>query len=127
MLSPSVTVHNGLTGVFLDPPYEDHGGDDVYGAGNSRGVAPLVREWALANGGNRELRIALCGYDEEHAALEAAGWSVAAWKATGGYANISGKDNRSRERLWFSPACLRDGLWEFARQAEEQAAEEAAS
>ena len=108
VLTPSVTFRHGLTAVFLDPPYEDHGGDDVYGVANSRGVAPAVRAWALANGGNRDLRIAICGYGAEHACLEAAGWACVAWKANGGYANLSGKDNRTRERIWFSPACLED-------------------
>jgi DNA adenine methylase len=108
VLTPSVTFRHGLTAVFLDPPYEDHGGDDVYGAAHGRGVAPAVREWCLANGSNRDMRIALCGYGDEHAKLEAAGWSVCAWKANGGYANLSGKDNRHRERIWFSPACIAD-------------------
>ena len=40
-----------------------------------------------------------------------AGWTQHAWKAVGGYANTAarkGKENknRSRERIWFSPACL---------------------
>ena len=57
----------GLTGVFLDPPYavEDLA-QDVYGE-ESRDVAHAVREWAIANGRQPDLRIALCGYDGEHA------------------------------------------------------------
>jgi hypothetical protein len=56
------------------------------------------------------MRIALCGYDGEHNALEQAGWSVFAWKAKGGYAHTGdgrGKTNAALERIWFSPACLK--------------------
>lgn len=44
----------------------------------------------------------------EHDALEAAGWRVHAWQASGGYGNRSkrGKQNARRERLWFSPHCV---------------------
>lgn len=53
------------------------------------------------------MRIALCGYDNEHTMPD--DWSVFAWKTQGGYANWSngrGRDNKHRERIWFSPHCL---------------------
>lgn len=57
------------------------------------------------------MRIALCGYEGEgHEKLESAGWSVYGWKANGGYANQSdsaGKENARRERIWFSPNCIK--------------------
>lgn len=90
-------------GVFLDPPYEGEG--DVYAEGNE--VGREVREWALANGDNPKLRIALCGYAGEHAMP--AKWTEHAWKASGGYGNRNGGDanaNSHRERIWFSPHCL---------------------
>lgn len=35
------------------------------------------------------------------------GWTVTAWKASGGYAkSTQGRANSSRERIWFSPHCL---------------------
>lgn len=40
-----------------------------------------------AHGKNPALRIALCGYDTEHAGLDAAGWTVLHWQAQGGLAN----------------------------------------
>lgn len=92
-------------GVVLDPPYDD--GASVY-AENNR-VSADVRAWCLAHGHIPTLRIALCGYEGEHNELEAHGWSVLAWKAAGGYGNQSngaGRDNASRERIWFSPHCL---------------------
>lgn len=54
---------------------------------------------------------ALCGYEgETHHELEARGWSAIAWKAGGGFGNqvaeSRGRDNATRERIWFSPACI---------------------
>ena len=69
-----------------------------------------MRAWALENGKNKDLRIALCGYEGDHNALEDAGWDVVAWKANGGYGNRSygkGRENAYRERIWFSPHCLK--------------------
>jgi hypothetical protein len=55
------------------------------------------------------MRIALCGYDE-HDDLASAGWSAHEWTARGGYANRNQlNDNRYREKVWFSPACIDGG------------------
>jgi hypothetical protein len=96
-----------LTGVFLDPPYADTAdrNPDLY-AQDSLSVAHDVREWAIENGKNTKLRIALCGYDGEHVMPD--DWSSFAWKTQGGY-GCQGEDaneNSTRERVWFSPACL---------------------
>ena len=103
---PSVTFKHGLTGVFLDPPYADTAerASDLYRI-DSESVAHAVREWAIENGENNLLRIALCGYEGEH---EMPGsWSVYEWSAGEGFgvqaAQRSG--NGERERIWFSPAC----------------------
>jgi len=97
------TYGQGLTGILLDPPYDTDGHDDVYGD-LSRGVSAQVREWAIENGSNPLLRIALCGYAGEHAMP--AGWTVLEWKASGGFGNQSGNENCKRERIWFSPHCV---------------------
>jgi DNA adenine methylase len=104
---PSVTTKQGLTAVFLDPPYGVDDRADTYDA-DDRAVAARVRRQCLAWGRDPLFRIALCGYDGEHAELEAAGWSVLEWKARGGYGSQSaeGNDNCRRERVWFSPHCL---------------------
>jgi hypothetical protein len=104
VLGESVTVKHGVTAVFLDPPYSDgeHSVDYAAGTGD---VADAVREWALDNGGNPLLRIALCGYAGEH---EMPSWHEVAWKAHGGYGSQSegrGRENARRERVWFSPHC----------------------
>jgi DNA adenine methylase len=110
ILGPSPTTKLGITGVFLDPPYADEAQrqDDLYAA-DSGEVAHAVREWAIANGNNRDLRIALCGYEDEHDMPES--WECVHWKARGGYGSQSdgaGRENSAKERIWFSPHCLRN-------------------
>jgi DNA adenine methylase len=101
---PTPTVHNGLTGVFLDPPYstEAKRRSDLY-ACDDLFVAFKVREWALANGDNPKMRIALCGYEGEREMPS--DWECVAWKAQGGYSGDTG--NNRKERIWFSPHCLK--------------------
>ncbi len=104
---PSPTFKHGLTAVFLDPPYSEEAGRDphIYREDNLD-VAHAVREWAIENGANPLLRIALCGYEGEHNMPPT--WQVEAWKATGGYASLGdgSNENSRRERIWYSPACL---------------------
>jgi hypothetical protein len=111
VLGPSVTERHGITGVFLDPPYGDEAdrASDLY-ANDSGTVAASVRDWAVANGDNPMLRIALCGYEGEHDMPPT--WECVAWKARGGYSsqNGEGNDNPKRERIWFSPACIKADL-----------------
>jgi hypothetical protein len=103
--SPGTMTRNGPCAVLLDPPYSLTSA--VY-AQDSSTVSGDVRRWCVANGGNPLLRIALCGYEEEgHAAVMPKSWTSVAWKAGGGYNNLGDGDNRKRERVWFSPACVR--------------------
>ena len=109
---PCVTFKHGITAVFLDPPYSATDRSDCYNQ-ESYTVANDVREWCAENGDNPLLRIALCGYEgEAHHALEKLGWDCVVWKANGGY-GLQRKDekeytNKLRERIWFSPACLKN-------------------
>lgn len=105
----SVTTNHGLTAVFLDPPYSAEAGRDnnIY-THEDLTVAHAVREWAIDNGDNADFRIALCGYDNEHAMPHK--WECVAWKAHGGLGNQKHggrSDNHARERIWFSPHCLK--------------------
>ena len=71
---------------FCDPPYADTAErqwDNIY-ATDSNDVAHDVREWAIANGDNTEMRIALCGYEGEHEMPDLLG-NVLRWKGRGGY------------------------------------------
>jgi hypothetical protein len=135
--SRTTTTRIGLTGVFLDPPYaksvermhawlkhlqgdadmptagqgdnqQRHG--DLYANDKTQDVDHLVArvlQWCIEQGQDKQMRIALCGYDGEHDILEQHEWTVEAWKAHGGYANRNADNvNKDRERIWFSPACI---------------------
>lgn len=106
VLGRSSTEHIGVTGVFLDPPYAAEVRDpSLYGV-EGGDVSSAVRKWAIANGENKKLRIALCGYDGEHEMPKS--WQCVPWKAVGGYAAAAGNvENSARERIWFSPHCAR--------------------
>ena len=106
VVKDSITTHNGLTAVFLDPPYTK--GDMDYSAGGmGQGIADDVRQWCAINGGNPQLRIVLCGHAGEHDALLAQGWHIRTWKAGGGYARTDEAiANRQSETLWCSPHCV---------------------
>ena len=114
----SVTFRHGMTGVLLDPPYShDERQDDLYA--NDHDVAGDVRLWAIENGDNPLLRIALCGYEGEHDMPK--GWAAYRWKAKGGYGsqgNGIGRENASRECIWFSPHCVKHELPLFALAAD---------
>lgn len=109
ILGHSPTTAIGMTAVFLDPPYGEAADRDVrLYANDDLQVAERARQWAIANGDNPLLRIALCGYHGEHDMP--ANWECLQWKARGGYASSrkgAGKDNCRRERIWFSPHCLK--------------------
>jgi hypothetical protein len=106
--SESVTTRLGLTAVLHDPPYPHESGrtPGLYSR-DSGTIAHKIREWCLENGNRTGLRIALCGYEGDHDILERHGWSVVSWEAGGGYGNRGSKGNAARERIWFSPHCLK--------------------
>ena len=104
MLTPSVTTYIGTCGVLLDPPYSHTMRERCYAEDHD--ISHEVRAWALANGDNPQFRIALCGYEGEHEMPDT--WECVPWKAHGGYSRTErGKANRDRERIWFSPHCLK--------------------
>jgi hypothetical protein len=95
--------------IVLDPPYANTAkrDSDLYRV-DSESVAHAVREWAIKHGDNPRYRIALCGYEGEHVMPET--WEKVNGKATGhGYGSQAkgGYANANRERIWFSPHCLR--------------------
>lgn len=132
ILGPSPTTKIGLTGVFLDPPYDMRVVQDKPG---SDGNAPTdvlynqhdnelsrkVSAWAIEHGDDPMLRIAVCGYEGEHTFPPS--WECIAWKANGGYGNQAdegtpGRKNAGRERIWFSPHCIRPTLFSFDHEAQ---------
>ena len=92
------TAH-GMTpcGVLLDPPYA-HAMREKRLYNHDEDISGEVRVWALENGDNPMLRIALCGFDGEHEMPST--WSKIAWAST------SSSKTRAMERIWFSPHCL---------------------
>lgn len=105
VMGPAVTTGNGLTAIFLDPPYPEDEQAVRYAGGSH--VWHEVLAWCQSHGNNPRLRIALCGYESPNVSLP--GWHVYRWKTHGGYAHLGngrGQQNRYRETIWFSPHCL---------------------
>jgi site-specific DNA-adenine methylase len=117
--SPSTLLRSTPTGVFLDPPYpirNDQGSRDggLYATDRHQDLDQLRDEclsWCQRWGQDKRIRIAVCGYSGDgYEVLEHAGWRVEAWETNGGFGNQkrAGKnENSRRERIWFSPGCLK--------------------
>jgi D12 class N6 adenine-specific DNA methyltransferase len=109
---PTPTFKQGLTAVFLDPPYANTANREprLYRC-DSLSVAHDVHEWCLEHGDDLRMRIALCGYQGEHKMPRS--WTCIQGKATNsGYASQKRcggghSINGHRERIWFSPHCLK--------------------
>jgi hypothetical protein len=114
VVTPSCTWKVGggmLTGVLLDPPYS-HDMRDRLLYSIDLDIAAKVRVWATKAGQNPQMRIALCGLEGEHDMP--ASWETAYWKPPRGYS----KEQRKREVIWFSPACLRnESLFDLAHES----------
>ncbi|MEM7771052.1 MAG: DNA adenine methylase [Cyanobacteria bacterium P01_A01_bin.37] len=106
VLGPSPTTKLGVTAILLDPPYQQDLRANLYNEESN--VSEKVREWAIENGGNPLLRIALCGYSDEHEMPS--DWECCTWSVGGGYDGQrldKNNNNRAKERIWFSPHCLK--------------------
>jgi len=89
----------GIVGILLDPPYPRHLRDFDYDT-DSADVWQRAARWAVANGDNPRLRIAVCGYnDAESDALFPDSWARFVWRRSG-----LGQ-NKDKECIWFSPHC----------------------
>jgi DNA adenine methylase len=114
--SPSTLTRLGTTAVFLDPPYRKTLADGtanraghIYANDKAQDVGALVDEvqaWCLKWGDDEQIRIAVCGLEGEYPELEH--WEKIAWKSQGGYGNRNkDNENAARERIWFSPHCVK--------------------
>ena len=83
----------GNCGVLLDPPYQ--GVREQLYDHHDRTLSAKCRAFALAAASHR-LKIALCGYEDEPGMP--GDWEQLAWGSQTG---------KGRERIWFSPDCLR--------------------
>ena len=106
---PTPTVKQGVTAVFLDPPYGVDDRDDCYDDQEDRHVSKAVRDWAIEWQADPRMRIALCGYAGEHVMPDS--WECVPWKTGGGYGKqrkSGDNENCRRERIWFSPHCIKE-------------------
>lgn len=109
VLTDGAMYSGRVVGVFLDPPYSDTNRRDKVYTHDSTDIAHEVRRWAIDHGDDPRLRIVLAGYEGEHDMPET--WRKVAWTANLTYSSGNGEGqnekNRTLERLWFSPHCLR--------------------
>jgi site-specific DNA-adenine methylase len=91
--SAATASKRGHCAILLDPPYE--GVREQLYDHHDRTLSAKCRQFALAAASPR-LRIALCGYEGEPGMPE--DWEELAWGSQTG---------KGRERIWFSPHCLR--------------------
>jgi len=104
VLTDSVTIRHGTSGILLDPPYPDGWDTEgAYSAGSAGSdVWHDVAAWAVDAAADRRLRIVLCGYAGTWTCPST--WREVPWVARKGYS--SDVTNSNRERLWLSPGCL---------------------
>ena len=115
VLTPSVvraTAGNSVTGIFLDPPYST--GTCLY-AESAEGTDKAVREWCAT--ASAAYRIVLAGYDHDHDDLLRLGWRKTLGRAGGGAGYSASPRAGRRERLWLSPACHHDVLFDLTGEA----------
>lgn len=101
VLGESSTIKHGLTGVFLDPPYD--GTEYVYGT--KIPVSKRVFDWCAGETANPLLRIILAGRGTEHDGLLQHGWGKSVWTTNRGYSKDA-NEGRTEEALWYSPSCV---------------------
>ena len=118
ILGQGATAPKGhVTGVFLDPPYnQGERRGDLYAVGDrpedrADHVSADARAWALERSTDPRFRIAYCSYstEVEDAMFADAGWTPYRWSALGGYGLVAenrARSNKDREIAWFSPTCL---------------------
>jgi hypothetical protein len=112
-------------GVFLDPPYAvKERTSGLYTHDDDGNLPVAVREWCKRHGDDPLYRIALAGFEGEgHEELESLGWTCEEWYKSGfikgGYGNQNSENGNQqhRERLWFSPHCLRPETSDSLEQA----------
>lgn len=101
---------NWKTGIVFDPPYEGEDHDMELYVTYQEGISKKVRDKALELGEDPRLRIALCGYVEEHDKHIPDTWERLYWTAGIGFGSLrkdKSNTNRFKEVIWFSPHCIK--------------------
>jgi len=112
VVTDGATAYGESVGVFLDPPYlGDVRAADLYRV-DDHTISVAVRDWAIAHGDDRRLRIVLAGYWQEHAAAMPDSWRSERYSANKSFGTRNavgsgaGNDaNRHNEALWYSAGC----------------------
>lgn len=113
VVTPSITYKSkglsskDITGIFLDPPYSMDNRYKVYQS--DQDIFKEVCQWAIENGDNPKLRIAVCGYENDFQFPD--NWNTYHWQTGGGMSglgNNQGKINVKRETVWYSPHCIKE-------------------
>lgn len=112
VLTPSITYGNkgigskDITAIYCDPPYSFDNRTKVYK--EKTDIYREVCDWAVANGDNPRLRIAVSGYSDDYSFPD--DWQKISWNTGGGMSSLGynqGKINAKREVVYFSPHCLK--------------------
>lgn len=107
VVSDGVLNYGGSVGILLDPPYSDDvRTSGIYGVDSDPNIAVAVRKWAISKGDDPRLRIALCGYEQEHVAEMPSSWRMLVVERVATPYASTAKQEERKERLWLSPHCL---------------------
>lgn len=97
--SKSVLLNKTPTGVFLDPPYDTKTGRRAGLYLLEKFSALDILDWCKKWGGNKDLRIVVCGLEGEYESLRKNGWTCRKWSASGNFKMAD------KEELWINPSC----------------------
>lgn len=107
VVTPSVTYNNiglsnnGITGLFLDPPYSKENRNTVYKHDND--IFKEVCDFAIAHDNIKNFKIIICGYEGTY--NFPSNWNSYSWQTGGGMSalgNSQGKINKYKEKIWFN-------------------------
>ncbi len=105
--SSSCTTKHGLTGVFLDPPYDTT--EYVYGKETSC-VSKEVREWCIKEAFNPLFKIVLAGRGAEHDELLNYGYKKEVWSTNRGYSKDDKMEEAKTETVWYKSQAEKEGV-----------------
>ncbi|MCZ2224410.1 MAG: DNA adenine methylase [Chitinophagales bacterium] len=108
LISPSITYKNtslpknGITAIFLDPPYNQEGRSKIYNCEDN--IFKNVEKYCKDNENVPNFKIALCGYEGDY---DLPGWNSHSWQTQGGMSHLSkeitqGKINAKKEIIYFN-------------------------
>ena len=106
-LTPTDIKSDGspICGIFLDPPYQTDGRKSTLYRFDSDSIAADVMRFAIENGKNPHIRIAVAGYAGDYEAWPE-GWTAYVWSTTQSrMGNTAWQGYDRTEVIWFSPHC----------------------